>query len=106
LGYLGGWPTGSFPRSISETGALCASVWLIGVSFLLRFGKLSDRAAMSLAIAGNLVIGVAWFGARILATSYTFGMDYRWMFAIAVFLGLHLLFLAIGANSKRATAES
>jgi hypothetical protein len=59
----GGYLTGD-PR---EIGTLGAAVWLVGLCLVQRLHGTGPRAVMLLSIAGNMIIGLAWFGAGTLA---------------------------------------
>jgi hypothetical protein len=87
---------------------LCASAWLIALLFVQRFSRNSERALMLLGIAGNIIIGLAWFGAGIIASNpvmhgYQMGIIYG---PLAIFLGFHLFFLGMGVPPARATVQS
>lgn len=83
------WLSGD-PR---EIGALGALVWVGCVSLLQRFRPVNDDATMLLCIAGNVVVGLAWFGAGLMA--HDEGIGSSWLLDGA--LALNLLFVALGA---------
>ncbi|MDB6112671.1 MAG: cytochrome biosis protein [Pedosphaera sp.] len=81
-----------------EIGTLCASLWLLTWWLIQRFGQLGDRFTMLFSIAGNMIVGMAWFGAGILADNpdlHSYGIAGVW--PLALFMGFHLLFLVMGA---------
>lgn len=75
-----------------EIGALGAAFWLIGLSIIQRHGRVSNRTAALMGIAGNMVIGLAWFGAVVVA--HGSGMVGYWPLDVLLFI--HLFFLAFG----------
>jgi hypothetical protein len=92
---------GSNPR---EIGGLCATLWLLASSVIQQFGRLGGRAQMRMAIGGNIVVLLAWFGAGLISDSHgahplaTGGL---WPVILAALLGLHLLFLVPGGMAGR-----
>ncbi len=75
-----------------EIGALCAVLWLTGSSIVQRLSRVNHRAAALMGIAGNMVIGLAWFGAGVVA--HGSGMSGYWPLDVLLFI--HLFFLAFG----------
>jgi hypothetical protein len=74
---------------------LGASIWLIAFWAAQRFGRISDRVTMLIAIAGNAMVSLAWFGAGIMASNlHGSGIGSYW--ALAVFVGIHGCLLGMG----------
>jgi hypothetical protein len=97
--YIGGGP-----RAV---GTLCACAWLLSLALVQRLGCLSTQGTMLLCIGGNVVVGLAWFGAGILARNsgwHSYGIGTYW--PLAVLLVLHLIFLVAGVARKPETAET
>ena len=40
---------------------MCASAWLFALLLIQRLSQKSERTSMLLGIAGNIIIGLAWF---------------------------------------------
>ncbi len=92
--YLGGDPR--------EIGALGASVWLVVLWAVQRFGQVSSRTTMLLSIAGSLIASLAWFGAGIMAHGH--GLGSWW--PLNALLAVHLFFLGIGVLPAPEAAEA
>jgi hypothetical protein len=93
--HLGRYLTGD----IREFGALCVIIWFVALLVMQRYGQMSERTAMLMCIGGNVIVSLAWFGAAILISdpwTRVHGMASYLPLALAVFLGMNLLFLAIG----------
>lgn len=84
----GGYLTGD-PR---EIGTLCAAFWLVGLSLIQRSDRIPCRARMLSIVAGNAVIGLAWFGAGSLA--HGGGIVSFW--PLDVLLVVHLIVFVLG----------
>jgi len=93
----GGYSAGG-PR---EAGTLCAWVWLVGFLLIQRFRQVSDGATMLLAIVGNIIVSLAWFGAGIIAHGNRIA-DY---WSIGALIAVHLLFFTMGVMLRFKTAE-
>ena len=52
------------PRTV---GPMCIFAWLITMAFIQRFRRPSEKLMVLLAIAGNIIVSLAWFGALIVA---------------------------------------
>jgi hypothetical protein len=93
---------------VKEVGALCAAIWFIALSLKRRRRWASERATMLMCIAGNVIVSLAWFGAAILNDGQR--MHGGWAsylpLALAVFVGIHFLFLVMGIAPAPAKAES
>ncbi len=90
-----------------EVGGLCAAVWFLALLVMQRFGPASERATMLMCIGGNIIVGLAWFGAAIVASSPGLtGYDWGSHWLLAAFLGMNLLFLVMGMAPARTAAES
>ena len=89
-----------------EIGALLVSVWFIALSAAQRFGRVSERTTMLMCISGNVLVGLAWFGAGIMV--HDPGMHALGSYwPLAVFLGVHFFFLVRGmALAPAAMVES
>jgi len=85
-----------------EVGTLCAIVWLISFWLMQRLGQMSRRATMLLCILGNVVVSLAWFGAGIIAHGNRIGS--YWL--LDAWLGVHLVFFAMGLLPRLETAEA
>jgi hypothetical protein len=82
-----------------ELGAACVIIWFLALSVMQRRGRLSERATMLMCIVGNIIVSLAWFGAGILDSNqkmHAQGTAGYWPLALAIFVGLNLLFLVIG----------
>jgi hypothetical protein len=101
--HSGGWLRGG----VREMGGIGACLWLIASAAMQRFGRVSERARMLMCIGGNVIVGLAWFAAGIIASSlgmHSYGMARYW--PLGVFLGLHLFFLVMGLTPAPTVAES
>ncbi len=92
----GGYFTGG-PR---EVGTLCAWVWLVAFLLIQRFRQVSDGATMLLAIVGNIIVSLGWFGAGIIAH----GGRIASYWSIDALIAAHLLFFLAGVLTFK-TAE-
>ncbi len=90
-----------------ELGGLGASAWLLALVVRQRNGRLRDQTVMLLGIGGSTVVTLAWFGG-ILWDNHrrlgTYGFETAWL--LAVLLGIHLVFLAMGMTPVREARES
>jgi hypothetical protein len=77
------------PRAI---GCLCALLWLVAVWGIQRFGHVADRGTMLMCIGGNIIVSLAWFGPHMVKIR-GYGMGSYW--PLEVFLGVHVVFLAL-----------
>jgi hypothetical protein len=93
---------GFFAAGPPEFGTLCAAAWLMGFCLIQRFGHPSNRTTMLLCIISNIIVSLAWFGAGIVAHGN--GMGSYWF--LDAWLGIQLLFLAIGTVPASETAEA
>jgi hypothetical protein len=76
-----------------EIGPLCAVVWLLAVTLVQWLGQINSCNVIRLSIAGNMIIGLAWFGAWALAHGTS-----PWAFwPLDALLGAHLFFLGMSA---------
>ena len=82
------------PRGI---GCFCACAWSVAFCVAQGFGKMNDRVGMLVSIAGNMVIGTAWFYAVVPRMGFNTIAIY---WPMEVFLGVHLLFLLMGFSRK------
>jgi hypothetical protein len=90
-----------------EMGGLCASAWLVAWVALQRYSGLRDRAVMLLGIGGSTVVSIAWFGGNLMGNNWrlrAYGPEAGWF--LAVLLGIHLVFLAMGMTPARVPRES
>lgn len=83
-----------------ETLGLCATAWLIAVVTFQWLGKLREHASMLLFTAGNVVVGLAWFGEAIAADPGLYVLP------LVIFVGVHLVFLGMGLTPARAEWSS
>lgn len=83
-----------------ETLGLCATAWLIAVLAFQRFGRPREHASMLLFSAGNIVVGLAWFGRTIWADPGLY------ILPLMIFVGVHLVFLGMGLTPNRAEAPA
>jgi hypothetical protein len=91
-----------------EVGGACVIIWFIALSVTQRRRLVSERATMLMGIAGNVIVGLAWFGAAIYNDGQRMHVGWsRYLpLGLAVFLGIHVLFLIMGAAPAPAKAES
>jgi ABC-type transport system involved in cytochrome c biogenesis permease subunit len=93
---------GGDPR---EVGALCAMVWFIVIAVAQRFDRVGARITMLMCIGGNLIVGLAWFGASLITSKPgMYGAGSYWLFA--VILGINLCFLAMGIIHRPEATET
>ncbi len=76
------------PRGV---GGLCATMWLIA-AWVATTGRVSERTAMLVPIAGNIVVSVAWFA----ALGIQAGRDVTGFSLLWVFVAINLAALVIG----------
>jgi hypothetical protein len=75
-----------------EIGSLCTVVWLGASALIQRFGGKTGRLRNAqLGIFGNMVVGLAWFGAG--AMVHGIGLASYWPLNLG--LGVHLFFLGM-----------
>jgi hypothetical protein len=94
--HLGGY----FGGSLREMATGRVTFWLIALLVMQRIGRVSKRDTMLMCVAVNVVVGLAWFEPFILddrTASY---------WPLAVFVGLNLVFLAIGMLPVHQEVES
>jgi hypothetical protein len=84
---------------VREMAALRACIWLLASCVMQRIGRVTERAIMMMCIAGNVVVGLAWFGPFILE-----GKIGYW--PLAVFIATNLLFLMLGLASAPGEVEA
>jgi hypothetical protein len=100
--------TGKFLMGdVKEIGAFCVIVWFIALSLARGRRWVTERAAMLMSLAGNIIVGLAWFGAGILDHAKrthveTFGF---WPVTLAILLGIHILFIILCVAPAPAQAE-
>jgi hypothetical protein len=90
-----------------EIGGLCTSAWLVALVVMQRYGRLRDRAVMLLGIGGSTVVSLAWFGSNLLDNHWrlrAYGSEAGWL--LAVWLGIHLVFLVMGMTPAREAGDS
>ena len=80
----------SWTRSPREWGALMVLAWAAAAIVFQRFWSGRSHGATLICIGGNVIVGLAWFGAGIL-TSGAQGLANHYPFEI--FLGLQVLFV-------------
>lgn len=85
-----------------EIGALSVIVWLAALSLLQNLGRLHAQRLAQLSIIGNMLIALAWFGARELHHGY--GITSYW--PLDAFLGVHLFFLGMTATRSSNIVEA
>lgn len=84
---------GSFlTEDLKEVGAVCVVIWFMILAVTRQRRLMSERATMLMSVAGNMIVSLAWFGAEILGHKF---MGF-WPLALAIFLGVHILFLVMG----------
>jgi hypothetical protein len=93
---------------VKEVGALCVVIWFVSLSVARRYKWLRERATMLMCIVGNVIVSLAWFGAGIYEAgpSMHVGRQNHWLLALAIFAGIHLIFLVIGVAPAPDKAES
>jgi hypothetical protein len=84
-----------------ELGPFCALTWFVVVMFLSRFGLAGGQSRILTAIAGNIVVSLAWFGAQAIP-SFATGFEYGSHWVLAVFVAVHLFFLALAGVADQA----
>ena len=55
-----------------ETGAFCILAWLLVSTAIHRWDGISARAVLLLGLVGNIVVGLGWFGANLVARKLPF----------------------------------
>jgi hypothetical protein len=91
---------GYFAGDLREFASICALIWLVALCVIRRISRVTGRARMLMCIAGNVIVSLAWFGPFMLVH----GMAGYW--PLAIFLGMNLIFLAIGLGPIVERAES
>jgi len=93
---------------VKEIGAFCVIVWLVALSLARGRRWVSERAAMLMSIVGNIIVGLAWFGAGILDHAKRTHSEITgfWPVALAILLGIHILFIVLCVAPAPAQAES
>jgi hypothetical protein len=91
---------GYFLGDLREFAALSAFVWLVALCVMRRISRVTGRARMLMCVVGNVIVSLAWFGPFMLVH----GMADYW--PLAIFLGVNLIFLAIGMAPVPEPAES
>jgi hypothetical protein len=91
-----------------EVGALCVILWFVALPVMQRRGRLSERVTMLICIGGNVIVGLAWFGAAILVDGPKMhdGPASYLPLALSIFLGIHVVFLLMGLAPAPEVAES
>jgi hypothetical protein len=85
-----------------EIGGLSVAAWLAALSLIQSPGRLNLLLAARLSIIGNMLVALAWFGARELHQGY--GITSYW--PLDVFLGVHLFLLGMTATRGSNTLEA
>jgi hypothetical protein len=96
--HLGFYLEGS-PRGI---GCLCACAWSVALCLGQGFGKMTDPVRMLLSIAGNVVVGLAWFYAVVPGMGLNAIAAY---WPMEVFLGMHFIFFLMGLRRRFETVQ-
>jgi hypothetical protein len=86
---------GYFAGDLREFACIGALVWLVALCVMQRISRVSERARMLACIGGNIIVSLAWFGPFMLVH----GTSGYW--PLAIFLGLNLVFLALGMAPAR-----
>jgi len=91
-----------------EIGALCVVLWFVVLSLTQRRRRLSERVTMLMCIGGNVIVGLAWFGAAILVDGPKMhaGTASYLPLALSIFVGIHLIFLVMGMAPGSEAVES
>jgi hypothetical protein len=79
-----------FAGDLREFAAFSGFVWLVAALVMQRISRVTGRARMLMCVVGNIIVSVAWFSPFMLVH----GMAGYW--PLAIFLGVNLIFLAIG----------
>lgn len=77
---------------LKEVGAVCVIVWFMILAVARQRRLMGERATMLMSVAGNMIVSLAWFGAGMFGHK-VLGF---WPLALAIFLGVHILFLIMG----------
>jgi cytochrome c assembly protein len=77
-----------------EVGAFCVIAWLVFFITAQRSRKVTARGVMLLAIFGNVVVSLAWFGANMVSNVHSYGTPGFLTFVVGA--GLNFAFLLIG----------
>jgi len=85
-----------------EIGPLCAAVWLAAVTLARWLGQINSVNVIRLSIVGNMVVGLAWFGAVTLVHGHSIGS----LWPLDALLGVHLFFLGMSAASGSRPVEA
>jgi hypothetical protein len=90
-----------FTADSRELGPFCSLTWFVVLMFLLGFGKAGGQFNILTAIAGNIMVSLAWFGALAVSSSIRGrGFGNHWM--LAVFIAVHLVCLVLAAAPGQA----
>ena len=91
-----------------ETGAVCVVIWFVVLWLMQWRGWASERVRMLMCIGGNVIVSLAWFGAAILVDGSKMhaGAASYLPLALAIFVGIHILFLVMGLAPAPDPAES
>jgi hypothetical protein len=82
-----------------EIGAAVVAIWFVVLSVRRPGRQISERTAMLMCVAGNVIVSLAWFGAAIMErkpATVVHAWDGAMPLALSVFLGLNLVFLVLG----------
>jgi hypothetical protein len=95
-------------RDVKEIGAFCVIVWFVALSLARGRRWISERAAMLMSLVGNIIVGLAWFGAGILDHARRTHAEIAgfWPVTLAILLGIHILFIILCVAPAPAQAES
>jgi hypothetical protein len=93
---------GAWTNDPREIGNLCAVIWLVTTASMQRFARLSHYSILRWSIAGNMVVGLGWFGSWLMAHGQT--ITSFWL--LDVLLGLHLFFLGMSATRSPKSIEA
>ncbi len=85
-----------FTTDPRELGPLCALTWLMVVMFLPRLVTIGKHFNILTAIAGNIMVSSAWFGALAVSSS-AMGHGFGNHWPLATFIAVHVIFLLLAA---------
>jgi hypothetical protein len=87
-----------FTGTAREIAPIFVLAWTLIELFVQRFFRANTQIIILLAIAGNIVVSLAWFGRLIVVSqSYEFANH----IPLASFIAIHCIFLAIGSLPER-----